>query len=696
VELSIVVVNYRSGEPLRRLFDSSRRHPVAAEHEFIVVDNSPGDGVAEWLAETAPDVRVLESPENVGYARAVNAGIQAAHGRHILVLNPDIVLSDGGIDAALDYLEAHPECGIVGAKLLEADGAVQRSARRFYTLTTIVLRRTPLGALMPRHSALRDHLMLDDDLSEPRPVDWVMGAWMLVRREALNAVGGMDERFFLYFEDVDWCYRMWEAGYECHYFPGAEFHHEYQRSSSRAGTTMLHHLRSFFGFYDKWGALIYVAKRLRARIEVAAAVAGDALAWNLALLAAFLTRRALDPLFPEALFDLADYTPLILFTNLASLVVLPFTGRYRRPESTRRWTRWFGAIRAALFVALVVMAGTYLSHTRIFSRAVLLLFVPYLILLLEGIAVQRRRILGGVDDEFEGVVKRCVLLGDESAIERFLTAGSAQEGALVVGALTPDGEDVVDVRGLGHWGEAAEVVDRYHAREILLLGSRDQGDLAESVGRELAALGHRVLVRHEWLSGADDEDRELRFGLRWSIAERPAACGDGAWTKWLLDRPAGLLLSLLSLPGFVLCSALGRPFGLVQSHTHGRLGRRGRRIAWPELSWSRSGRPLWGIVQFPRFLQVLRGRLSLVGPYPLLESSEEELGAHQRLRFAVNPGLTGPWRHRLDHPSISQLTHDDLDYLEHWSFSLDLDLFLSALPQLLWSRKNWNGPPSAV
>jgi hypothetical protein len=695
VELSLVVVNFHSKEPLRRLFASAVEHPIAATHEYIVVDNSAGDGVAEWLGVEMAHVRLLSNGSNVGYARAVNQGIEAARGEHILVLNPDILFSEGGVDAALDYLRARPECGLVGAKLLDPGGDVQRSARRFYTLKTILLRRTPLGRLMPQHPELRAHLMLGDDLSKPGPVDWVMGAWMLVRREALEAVGGMDERFFLYFEDVDWCYRMWEAGFECHYLPDATFVHEYQRSSTRAGRSMLHHVRSFLGFYDKWGALIYVAKRLRGIFERVGAVLGDVLALNLAFLAAFLTRRALDAYFPEALFDLRDYLPLILFTNLVSLVVLPWIGRYQRPEATRRWTRWLNIGRATAFIALIIMAGTYLSHTRTFSRAVLLLLIPYLFLCFEMVGILRRRILAG-GSEREGHRRRCVLLGERATLVNARLDPDSDPRSRVAGALTESAEPMSQQRVLGRWEDAPQVVERYRVDEICVLDSGQKDERMESCARELAALGHRVLVRHEWLSRNDEQRQCERLGRRWATVERPAACGDTAWTKLLVDRPVGLLLSLLSLPFFVLCLLVGVSSGLLRLRRQRRVGKARRSVVWNELVRSKSARPLWGITQFPVFFQVLMGRLSLVGPYPILEGDQEELQAHQRLRFAVNPGLTGYWRHHIDNPSILQLTNGDLDYLEQWSISLDLGLFLSTLPQLLWSRKLWNGTTSAV
>ena len=174
-ELSLVVVNYHSGEPLREFFASLDAHPFAAELEIFLVDNSPGDGTAEWVARDRPGVRILTMPKNLGYAGGVNAALREAAGRHVLVVNPDIQFAEGAVDRALEYLRAHPSAGLVGVQLIDADGTPQRNARRFYTFASILMRRTPLARLWPDHPALRRHLMLDDDLSVPGPVDWVTG-----------------------------------------------------------------------------------------------------------------------------------------------------------------------------------------------------------------------------------------------------------------------------------------------------------------------------------------------------------------------------------------------------------------------------------------------------------------------------------------------------------------------------------------
>lgn len=691
VDVTLILVNFHSGEPLRRFFASLAAHPIAASCEVVLVDNSPGDGVASWLAETQPDVLVLPMERNVGYAGAVNAALEQARGRALLVVNPDIELSAGGIDACLAYLDDHPEVGMVGPRLQYPDGTVQQSARRFYTFFTIVLRRTPLGRIMPDHPLLRRHLMLDDDLTRARPVDWVLGAFMLARREAVEAVGPMDARFFLYFEDVDWCYRMWEAGWEVHYLPDATFSHDYARSSGKMGRTLVYHLRSFLSFYDKWGGLISVARRLRGVWEVGAAVASDVVALNVAFLIAYFVRRVLDPWFPERLFDLSDYLPLLAFTNLVSLALLPWLGRYRRRTAERTLSRWLDAVRAALLVALVVMAGTYLSHTRTFSRAVLLLFVPTYLVALELMRQLRLRILGG--GQSRGKITRVLLLGTRPGIRRLSGLIPDRTGLVVAGCIPtePEGGIGLPVRELGALEDLGERIERYRIDELLVDGIDPPTEEVLAAAREVAVQTVPVLVSHPWATAmAGEEAGVRRHGVSWWRLGSPAACSGLAWSKGIVDRGVGLLLSLLSLPGFVLCFAFGRLLGLVQLQPVRRLGRLRTGVQWRELVWRRTQRPLWGLVQLPLFLQVLAGRLSLVGPYPLPVGLEEELGPIQRLRFAVKPGLSGPWQHHLGSRSLRQITDDDLDYLERWSWMLDLDLFLSALPRILAGRDRWH------
>lgn len=690
LELSLILVSYHSETPLREFFASLAAHPVGVSHEVIVVDNAPGDGTGRWLAGALPWVRVLPMTGNVGYARAVNAGIEQARGEHLLVINPDVLLADGAIDEAMTYLRAHPEAGLIGVQLLDPDGTVQRNARRFYSLTTILLRRTPLGRLWPEHPELRRHLMLDDDLSRPGPVDWVTGAFMLVRREALDTVGPMDGRFFLYFEDVDWCYRMWEGGFEVHLLPDVQLVHGFQRSSHRLNRSLVHHVQSFLSFYDKWGALVYVAERLRGVWRTAAAVLADLLALNLAFLVAFVLRRLLDPFFPQPVFDLVHYGPLVLLVNAVSLIVLPLVGRYRSSTARTGLQSGLEALRATFFVTLVVMAAVYLSYSRTFSRAVILLFVPLFPLALALTSSLRDRVLGGARRTQVGG-RRAMVIGERATIETLTCSLHAEDPRdRLVGSITLDAGGGPGEGALGSLDRLVETVERYRVNEILIDGRAAVDLRLRATARALAAEGVEILVDQPWAAALGPSgDRRERWGRDWWRMPAPAALGVAAVLKSVVDRPLGLLLWVVALPGHLLCSTAGRWSGLARARRLERLGQKRRRLSWTE--WTdRHDRALPGVVQAPLFWQVVTGRMSLVGPYPLPPGCEEELGPVELLRFAVKPGLAGPWQRSSGRGGVGAITRDDLPYLEQWSLALDADLFLSAVPRLLLSDERWD------
>ncbi|TPW12609.1 MAG: family 2 glycosyl transferase, partial [bacterium] len=261
--VSVVIVNFRTPDDLLRLIESLKAGtPTGRPLEIIVVDNASGDDSPAKLRAAHPDVQLIESPSNRGFAAGVNLGLARATGEHLLILNPDIVVHPGSIDTLVDFMAAHPQAGLVAAKLLNPDGTLQPTCRTRYTLKTILLRRTILGRLFPNDRTLREHLMLDYDHATPRNVDWVAGACLMVRREALEEVGPMDERYFLYFEDVDWCTRMHRRGWGVWYVPGAVMTHGYRRASAGGFNRATQaHAESLLRFWEKWSAVLYLARR---------------------------------------------------------------------------------------------------------------------------------------------------------------------------------------------------------------------------------------------------------------------------------------------------------------------------------------------------------------------------------------------------------------------------------------------------
>ena len=256
------------------LFRSDAAAPTLT-WECVVVDNDSRDGTTELVAREAPWARIVQTGANLGYAKAVNRGIAETAGGLVLVMNPDCVWRDGGIRALADWLRAQPRCGIAAPRILNSDGSLEYSARSYPSPWAFLFNRySLLTRLWPRNPWTRRYLLSDWDHASPRSVDWVSGAAMLARRAAVAEVGGMDEVFFMFNEDVDWCRRMNMAGWTVDYVPAAEVVHHI--GASRGGASnrvilerhrgMIHYFRKHHPSPGPLDALAALLIMTRARV----------------------------------------------------------------------------------------------------------------------------------------------------------------------------------------------------------------------------------------------------------------------------------------------------------------------------------------------------------------------------------------------------------------------------------------------
>lgn len=250
MKLTIAIVHYRTRDLLVSCLRAIEAFPPIIPYEVMVVDNYSNDGTVNVIRNDFPKVTLIENADNRGFGRAVNQAFAQSKGEFFLLLNPDISLCDGAIQHLLDAIRSNPCVGLCAPRLINPDGTLQYSCRRYYTFGAIILRRTILGRLFPNHKAVRSHLMADWDHSTTREVDWVLGAAFMLRREAIPDGKVMDERFFLYFEDVDLCLRMRKAGWKVMYYPDAVMVHHHQRASARAiwNRAKLEHIKSWIKF----------------------------------------------------------------------------------------------------------------------------------------------------------------------------------------------------------------------------------------------------------------------------------------------------------------------------------------------------------------------------------------------------------------------------------------------------------------
>jgi GT2 family glycosyltransferase len=231
--LSIVIVSWNVCTLLERALASAYASWGSAPGlEVIVVDNASGDGTVAMIREKFPQVQLVSNAENRGFTRGNNQGIDRATGSLLFLLNPDTEVLGDALHTLVAYAEAHPEVGVIGPQLLNPDGSVQSSRRHFPTPAVLCFESTWLEALLPRHT-LKHYYAQEKPDDVVQPVDWVVGAAMLIRREIVEQVGAFDEGFFMYSEELDWCRRIKSAGWEVVYDPHARIVHYEGKSSEQ-------------------------------------------------------------------------------------------------------------------------------------------------------------------------------------------------------------------------------------------------------------------------------------------------------------------------------------------------------------------------------------------------------------------------------------------------------------------------------
>jgi len=272
VDLSIVIVNWNVAYLLRRCLLSIRQGcsggqaspplPRTPSCEIIVVDCASSDDSVEMVRAEFPEVRLVAHADNLGYARGNNLGLAMASGRYLMILNPDTEVQDDALATMVRYLDAHPQVGVVSPQLCYADGSLQSSRRRFPTLATAFWESTLLHQWFPDNRFARRYHMADRPADTIQAVDWAVGAALMIRRSAWEQVGPLDEGYFMYFEELDWCRRCRAAGWEIHYLPTARIiHHEGKSSeqipAARAIRFQCSKIRYFSKYHGRaWGWLL--------------------------------------------------------------------------------------------------------------------------------------------------------------------------------------------------------------------------------------------------------------------------------------------------------------------------------------------------------------------------------------------------------------------------------------------------------
>lgn len=259
-DASVIIVSFNTRDVLRDCLQSLYAAIGQRAVEVIVVENASRDGSADMVADEFPAVRLVRSEVNLGFAAANNVGFDLALGRYVILLNPDAQVERSAFAGAIERMDAAPEVGMAGGRLVDRDGRDQPSARCFPSLLNELLVISGLAARFPRSRLFGRFDRTWADPERPAAVDWVPGAFAIVRREALRAVGHFDERFFLYYEEVDLCRRIKAAGWQIWYWPEIVIRHlggessktvENAEISSSGSQLVLWRMRSALLYYRK-------------------------------------------------------------------------------------------------------------------------------------------------------------------------------------------------------------------------------------------------------------------------------------------------------------------------------------------------------------------------------------------------------------------------------------------------------------
>jgi len=264
VDISIVIVTWNVKRYVQECLGSLRRQAACPQIEVIVVDNASSDGTTEFIAECFPYVKVIQNKSNLGYARANNIGLQHCKGKYICLVNPDINLPPDCLAKIFGYMEQDSSVGMLGPRMLGPDGKVRRSCMRFPGAWNVFCRAMGLDTIFKSTRFLRGLLMHDFGFDRVCDVDVLNGWFWVVRREALEQVGPLDERFFMYGEDTDWCYRFHQNRWRTVFYPEAQAVHYGGASSASAPVRFYIEMckadAQFWRKHHRWlGKLFYLA-----------------------------------------------------------------------------------------------------------------------------------------------------------------------------------------------------------------------------------------------------------------------------------------------------------------------------------------------------------------------------------------------------------------------------------------------------
>lgn len=657
MDISVIIVNYNVREFLSNALTSLKRALEGLRAEIFVVDNASDDGSVELVAKNFPDVHLIANPDNAGFAKANNQALAQASGTYILLINPDTVVQENTIRELIRFFAAHPDAGMAGCKILNPDGTLQLPCRRsFPTPWTAFTKTFGLSTLFPNSKLFARYNLTYLDPDTTYEVDAVSGSFMMLTREVYEKIGGLDETFFMYGEDLDWCYRVQHAGWKVYYVPATSIIHYKGESTKRSDIDELkvfynamrvfvrkHHTGSpFFEWFIYSGIYMrkFIADVGRIARPLSIAILDMAIVVATILIGEYIRKHNLFT-FPAYAYPWVFIFPALI-VSIALLVNGIYTG-FKLSVS-----RSFASVFSAFVVISAIVA---FEKDFAFSRMIMLISGGVSLLLIPGWRLLLR-LMGFGEHSSRATLfgRRTLIVGVGQSGQEVLKKLRARAGGgySVVGFIDLTrksiGMKIMDVEILGSVETMGKVIEEYRISEVIfssnaLTYSSTLNIIANNKNRfvnfRLVPSNTEVIIGKANIDQLDDIPFiEIDYNI-------------GKLGNRIVKRTFDFAVSLF----FLICFAPFVYFTRIFSRTQ----------------------PKGFVKVVLQMSSVFRGKLSVVGYY-----ANGEIG--QKNMYRGRPGITGlihvQGNKNLTRDEIEQF---DLYYAKNQSFMLDLEIIVKTL-----------------
>jgi GT2 family glycosyltransferase len=586
-DVTVVIVNYNVCTFLEQALESVTRAGGGLDLEIIVVDNDSVDGSVEMVRTRFPQVKLIANDKNVGFAKANNAAIREARGRYLLILNPDTIVQEDTLDTLLRFMEGHPEAGMVGCRILNPDGTFARESRRSFPTPEIAFYKVSgLSRLFPRSRRFARYNLTYLPEDEVCQVDALSGSCMFVRREAMDhafsdpespGAGLFDEDFFMYGEDLDWCFRFSEAGWKIYYTPETQIIH-FKGESTKKGEAR--YVRLFYGamssfvtkhFHTRYSRLfsgfLHVGIWLRAAQSLLSQWVQRARIPFLEFIGTMICFDAVALIrsvpstysFPTIFY--AAVAPGYAITVVACILI---AGGYRPRKIHRQRPAIQGAGMAFLVVALV----SFFIKSIAFSRVVIVFgFVATAVFLLVARWIRRELAERRVGQ------RQAVMVGPAAAAERFkrMLLSHPAPALEIVGYVEPENPDhqgrakVSTLPRLGRVDQLRDIVRLRHIDDIVFAAGHVSNQSMFSLMQDLIDLPIQFKILQSRQTQVLGKSFVGDLGLATPLVDAEAAVSlpRGGVERWLtqlaITSVAGLCYLLVGAPVSVVGRSAGWP-----------------------------------------------------------------------------------------------------------------------------------------